>query len=529
MRKLGGIVILILALGPLQATGRYEPATGLSQLKRGFSDIICGLLSCYEQTGNPRYLEMAVHFGQIMTHPIFEPAWGKHRKYLASEQGLLRANKAFRDRLLTGGCPAPESEIRLCRRAQAYIRAVESDLVTVCKASLRLPEHCGLAEVRKNLAARQVLLKYILMEDRVLLFYVSADSAGYDFLTVGRSQAIDMINRLCEPLEDFANGRVDYLRIHFDLELASRLFNIFLRKMTERFPHADEFFIIPDHELYKLPFEALVMGFNQRPQRQDVLFSEYQAADYVIQKYRVSYFFSFSDFLRRFSGRKEYPYMLVAFGNPVLPSSECSAVSAGHAGASTIADIPSTRLEILSLEKLFAGSRGRFFLGSDFNLDNFVRYAPQARLIHVASHFFNDEVDPSRSAFMLSSPGAAANLFDARQVLALRLRAELVILSACETSEKNLMGFKLVSGMTAAIRQAGVRDLIASLWPVDEFSSQIVPLFYSEYLSDEDNASALRNAKLALFERTIAIQDGIRLSLAHPFIWANYVLYRFCR
>ena len=115
------------------------------------------------------------------------------------------------------------------------------------------------------------------------------------------------------------------------------------------------------------------------------------------------------------------------------------------------------------------------------------------------------------------------------QVLELRLRAELVTLSACESSEKKLLGFKLVSGMTAAIRQAGARNLIASLWPVDELSSQVVPLFYQEYLRGSGSAAALRSAKLALFNKTIAIRGGVRLSLAHPFLWANYVLFHFYR
>jgi len=523
MRRGRGFFFLSLALLPLLLNGE-APGGGLPQLKRDFSAIICNLLSCFEQTRERHYLEMAVHFGEMKTHPIFELAWGKRGRNSAPEQKLLRASKAFRDRFQAGACPPPESEMDLCRRAQEYIQAGDGALVTAGKASLRLPERCGLDEIQKNLDTRQVLLKYVLLEDRILLFYASAGSVGYEYLAVNRIQAVDMINRLTEPLEDFANGRVDYLRIHFDMELAHRLFNIFLKKMTERFPKADEFFIIPDQELYKLPFEALVRGFNQSSLQQDVLFSEYQAADYVIQKYRVSYFFSYADFLRRFSGRKEYPYTLAAFGNPLLPGA-----SHEGRGVSTIADIPSTRLEILSLEKLFSGSRRRIFLGADFSRENFARFAPQAKLIHVASHFFNDEADPSRSAFLLSPSGPAPALCDTKQILALRLRAELVILSACETSEKNLLGFKLVSGMTAAIRQAGVRDLIASLWPVDEFSSQIVPLFYREFLRGEDSASALRNAKLSLFAKTIAIQDGVRLSLAHPFLWANYVLYHFCR
>jgi CHAT domain-containing protein len=201
----------------------------------------------------------------------------------------------------------------------------------------------------------------------------------------------------------------------------------------------------------------------------------------------------------------------------------------GRRGVSSIADVPSTRLEVLNLEKLFAGSRRRIFLGADFNRDNFSRFAPQAKLIHLATHFFSDDEHPSRSAFLFSAAGAMRSQCDARQILELRLRAELMILSACETAGKNLLGFQLLSGMTAAIRQTGVRDLIASLWPVDEFSSQIVPLFYGEYLNGGGSARALRDAKLALFGRTMTIQDGVRLSLAHPFLWANYVLYRFYR
>jgi CHAT domain-containing protein len=364
--------------------------------------------------------------------------------------------------------------------------------------------------------------------DRILLFFVSANQAGYELLPVGRSQTVAMIQNLCEPLEDFAAGKVDYLRIHFDMELAHRLFNILLKKVADRFPQADEFVIIPDEDLYRLPFEALVTGFKDDFQQNDDLFSEYRAVEYLIQSYKVSYFFSFSDFLRRFHGPGEYPYTLAAFGHPLIdPPGQGSFVSLSN-GMNAFADIPSTRQEVLGLEKLFNGSRRRIFLGADFNRDNFSRFAPQAKLIHLATHFFSDETDPARSAFLFSSSKEGSVLCDSKQILELKLQAELVILSACESSEKNLLGFRLLSGMTAAIRQAGVRDLIASLWPVDELSSQVVPLFYQEYLRGSGSAAALRNSKLALMGRTITLPEGLRLSLAHPFLWANYVLYRFC-
>ena len=438
-----------------------------------------------------------------------------------AERALLQKIALYRDRLLRSGCPPGECEGELCRLAQEYIRACDPPAGADRDPAPGLPESCDITPIRKRLSASQLLLKYILLDDRILLFSIGSDRADYEFLPVGRVQALDMVRRLSEPLEDFASGKVDYLRIHFDLELAQRLYNIFLKNAAERHPQVDEFLIIPDGELYKLPFDALVTGFNADFQPADILFSEYQAAEYVVGKYKVSYFFSFADFLRTFSGPKEYAYALAAFGDPVVPGAE--------RGVSSIADIPSTRLEVLNLEKLFAGQRRRIFLGSEFNRDNFIRFAPKAKFIHLATHFFHDGDDPSRSAFLFSSSGASPALCEARQVRELRLGAELVILSACESSEKNLQGFQLVSGMTAAIRRAGARDLIASLWPVDEFSSQVVPLFYREYLRGGGSAAALRSAKLALFGRTIAIRDGVRLSLAHPFLWANYALYHFYR
>jgi CHAT domain-containing protein len=529
MKRVGSVWLVLFLVWPLGAAGRSPDAGGLSRLKNDISDIICGMLSCYEKTRERRFLETAVYFGEIRTHPIFGLTWGKRRQTAAAEQRLLQASALLRRQLRSGSCAPRESEQGLCRLAQEYIHAADLDLVAAKKATSDLPGACGLGQIQKSLASGQVLLKYILLEDRILLFFFSADAVGYEFLAFGRKETAAMVDRLSEPLEDFADGRVDYLRIHFDMELAHRLFNILLKRTTERFAGGDELFIIPDQELFKLPFEALVTGFNANFQQEDVLFSEYRAAEYVMQKYKVSYFFSLADFLRNFSGPRDYPYTLAAFGHPLVPGPAPASAALDQRGAGAIADVPSTRLEILSLEKLFAGAPRRIFLGADFNRENFFRFAPQAKLIHLATHFFNDEKDPSRSAFLFSDSGKTRSLCDAGQMLELRLRAELLILSACESSEKNLMGFKLLSGVTAAIRQSGVRDLIASLWPVDEFSSQIVPLFYREYLRGGGSANALRNAKLALFGKTIAIQDGVRLSLAHPFLWANYVLVHFCR
>lgn len=525
--------LLLLALPAL--AGRSADDGGLPRLRQDLAAIIEKLLACHERGTELRFLESALQVAEIRTHPFFELEWGKHPGDVRLERDLLLEAARFLARFAVNRCPGiRESDLELRRLAQKFIRSNDRSRAVNRGTGLDLSRSYGIGRLRKDLKPSQLLLKYVLLEDRALVFYIGATQAGYEFLPIGLSQIVAMVQRLADPLEAFAEGKVDYLRIHFDMDLAQRLYNVLLKKVVERFPQADELIIIPDAELFKLPFEALVRGFDDQCPQNDALFSEYEAADYVIRGFKVSYFFSLADFLRSFRVPLKYTYDLAAFGNPLVPARAPGSPSwLARGGPSRIgnsfAAIPSTRQEVLNLEKLFSGMRRRVFLGADFNRESFFRFAPQARLVHLATHFFNDSENPQRSAFLFSPVGDEPPFCNAEQILDLRLRAELVILSACETSERNLFGFKLVNGMTAAFRQSGVQGLIASLWPVDELSSRLVPLFYSRYLAGEDGATALRSAKLALFGRTIAIRNDIQLSLAHPFLWANYVLYRFCR
>lgn len=531
-RWVNGCFALFLLAMP--AAGSSARDGELPRLQKDLAAIMERLLACHERATDLRFLEAALQVAEVRTHPLFELDWGRRPGNAEVERELLLAAARSRARFDGGDCPGTrDNERQLLQLAQKFIQANDRSRGATRGTALDLSPSCDIGQLRESLASSQLLLKYVLLEDRVLVFYFGASQAGFLFLPFGRSQVVAMVQRLIDPLEAFADGKVDYLRIHFDMGLAQRLYNVLLKKVVERFPRADELIIIPDGELFKLPFEALVTGFDGHFPPSDALFSEYEAAEYLIQEFTVSYFFSLADFLRSFRAPAKYAYDLAAFGNPlVVAPSEGSpswAARGSPAIGSAFAAIPSTRQEVLGLEKLFSGKRRRIFLGADFNRENFSRFAPQARLVHLATHFFYDRKDPQRSAFLFSPAGKEPPFCDAEQIHDLRLQAELVILSACETSERNLLGFKLVSGMTAAFRRTGVRGLIASLWPVDELSSRLVPLFYRRYLGGEDGAAALRNAKLALFGKTIVIRDDIQLSLAHPFLWANYVLYRFFR
>lgn len=386
--------------------------------------------------------------------------------------------------------------------------------------------------IRQKLKPGQAIIKYTLSKDDVYAFYIEKNAVSYRKLEITNSQLVDLVRRLTEPLDDFTRGGVDYLRVHFDLPLARQLHNILLGGFKKRRRQGTgttrEIFIIPDRELFRLPFEALVTGFNRRGVQPGVVFSEYASAGYLIEDYAVSYYLSLFDILGKAekappAGAPMKKYTLSAFGGPTIR----------NAGKEFPREIPASRREILDIAAIFGKKEARIFLADLFDRKNFETFAPRSRVIHIATHFFNNIEQPQHSALVFSSPGGGGDgdppvdYYYAYDVFKLKLDADLVVLSACESSEKHLEGLQGLMGMTASFRNAGTRAMIVSMWPVDEYNSQLIPLFYRQYREGNPNTAALRAAKLQFMGQTAVLVNGLKISFSHPFLWADYILYNF--
>lgn len=495
-------------------------------------------LQRFETDRDLPFLEKALYFGEIKSAWLH---WSKtHREPVKSSYGRdRRPDEMVLIRLLGRYVFALQE-----RQGDRVFRKLDEELVLLSRHCLRsdgdvagaataLPlrmKDLNLRAIQWKLPSNGMIIRYILLPERIVPVVISDRAVEIIELPADTSGTIKLINRLTEPLDDFSRGRVDYLRIHFDLELAHRLYDILLRNVLAKFPTKTDIYLIPDKELFKLPFEALVVGFNKNALRPEVLFSEYESADYLIQSRSISYYLSLSDLQKRYVPPRTFKWKLSAFGNPVVPvGDKGNGNSYSGPNDTRIGEISSTETEILALQKFFPPGTIQIFLNGQCNERNFEAVAPDSRLIHIATHFFCDMEKPFESAFLFSSNGREFPFYHSRQIFQLRLRAELVVLSACETSESRLLEMKMVSGVTAAFRHSGVRSLMVSLWPVDEYNSQIIPVFYGEFLKNSDAGQALRLAKLTLIKKVIPLRDGIRLSFAHPFLWANYVLYHFCR
>jgi CHAT domain-containing protein len=181
-------------------------------------------------------------------------------------------------------------------------------------------------------------------------------------------------------------------------------------------------------------------------------------------------------------------------------------------------DLPQTREEVREIGKV-VGADAVLPLGKDATETAFKRQPlDQFRILHLAVHGFADTQYPERSALVLGADPKSGDdgLLQVREIIRLRLNAELTTLSACDSGVGKLQGQEGVSNLVEAFLVAGSKSVVASLWNVDDAStSALMEDFYKRLAQGEPTSSALRNAKLDLLAR-FGDQES-------PYYWAAFI------
>jgi CHAT domain-containing protein len=138
-------------------------------------------------------------------------------------------------------------------------------------------------------------------------------------------------------------------------------------------------------------------------------------------------------------------------------------------------------------------------------------------VVHFACHARADNVDPLGSGLLLSPAGSDAGLLTAAEVVSKwRLRADVVMLSACETAVGQVRRYEGMYGLARAFLFAGSRSVGASLWRVEDVSTaRLMGAFYRGYVAGVGKAEALRRAQVELLRRQ---------EYSDPYYWSAFIL-----
>ena len=174
--------------------------------------------------------------------------------------------------------------------------------------------------------------------------------------------------------------------------------------------------------------------------------------------------------------------------------------------------------EAMAVAKLYAPRNVQTYLGKTATLAQFRQSSPKFDVVHIAAHGIYDDHEPMASHMMLASASgsAPAGWLRAREIQAMQLHAELVVLSGCETGKGAFEDGEGLVGMSWATLAAGAHGSLASAWRVEANSTTAMMLaFHQNMLQGVNKSEALRRAELKVLHGK---------NTAHPFYWAAFVL-----
>jgi CHAT domain-containing protein len=181
---------------------------------------------------------------------------------------------------------------------------------------------------------------------------------------------------------------------------------------------------------------------------------------------------------------------------------------------------------VLALGRLYGAGRSRIYVGVEAREERFKQEAGGYRILHMATHGILNDTSPMYSQIVLSPPERDARedgLLESWEVMGLDLRADLVVLSACETARGRFSAGEGVIGLTWALFVAGTPGAVVSQWKVESASTtELMVEFHRLFMSRAARPWAGHHAAHALRQSALRLMRNPRHR--HPFYWAGFVV-----
>jgi CHAT domain-containing protein len=346
------------------------------------------------------------------------------------------------------------------------------------------------------------LLEYAVMNDKTYLFVLSraTDKAAVEVkvfvVPIKRSELASKVESVRQKLA------THNLLIR---ESARGAYDLLLKPAQALLRNKSRLIIVPDDVLWELPFQALVTESNH----------------YLIEQSAISYAPSLT-VLREMLAKRTGHHLegdsntsLLALGNPAL--GQATIERAQTTRDQKLVPLPEAEREVQTLAKLYGASKSEVLIGAEAREDRAKNDAGKFRVLHFATHGIVNNSSPMYSYLVLSQGDSKEDgLLEAWELLNMDLKADLVVLSACETARGRVGAGEGMIGLSWALFVAGTPTTVVSQWKVDSASTTELMLeFHRNLQGSNSKAQSLRKAMLKLLNTN---------QYKHPFYWAPFVV-----
>lgn len=372
-------------------------------------------------------------------------------------------------------------------------------------------------------------------------------------------------NSRCPALTQSAYTDVDYQAgkpLPFDLARSHALYKELLGP-AEGLIKDKSLLVVPSGPLTQLPFQVLT---SEAPESSATGAEALRRAHWLIRDHALTVLPSASSLktLRRQAKPSDASLPMIGFGNPLLNGSaedadraktaisnttcpvkvaSVSGVSRGvpiptGGGPAEIAaqlrgapPLPETADELCAVAKALGASPSDIYLGSRATIPELIRLNGEGlltayRIVHFATHgAVSGEITGRAEPGLIMTPPDIAmadndGYLSVSKIADLKLDADWVILSACNTAAGGYEGAEALSGLARAFFYAGARALLVSHWSVNsDVTVKLITGAMTHLATDKTmgRAEAMRQSMLALVEKGT-------LQEAHPAFWAPFVV-----
>jgi CHAT domain-containing protein len=422
----------------------------------------------------------------------------------------------------------------LLRKLSRLRREREEITAEIRKASPRLsalrePQPLDLAAARNALDPGTLALSYSVGENRTALFAVTREGGlRVKVLPIGEKRLRRDVERFLEQVRQPAGSQTA------PSDLARSLYHDLIGPVAGLVRRSERVLILPDGPLYRLPFGALVRDTGGHRQ----FLAEWKPLHTALSLTVYGALRASRGEPARTAAAK--PAQLVAFGDPRYPKELTAtgdparrALGPGLRSFNWAA-LPYSRREVERIAEDYP--EAHLYLGEEATEEHAKAVSRDARVLHFATHGYLDDRTPLDSALVLTIPeGLTADrdngLLQVWEIFeSVRLDADLVVLSACESALGRELGGEGLIGLTRAFQYAGARTVVASLWDVtDQVTAELMARFHRHYAAGLAKDEALRQAQIELIRHPVRITTAqgqmVETDASAPFFWAAFQVF----
>jgi len=353
------------------------------------------------------------------------------------------------------------------------------------------------------------LLEYVVTDDKLYLFAITkaAEKAEAEIKVYTLGIKRDELARQTEAFRRQLASRDLGFRAS-----ATKLYDLLLKPAAAQLQGKTNLIIAPDDTLWDLPFQALLAGANR----------------FLIEDAAIAYTPSLTA-LREMTRRHKNQSAdgasttLLALGNPLVEKETVNRAALTLRNGK-LDPLPEAEQEVKALGRLYGVSQSKVYIGTEAREDRIKREAGQARILHFAAHGMLNNASPMYSHLALAQGGAGEDgLLEAWELMQLDLKADLAVLSACETARGRIGAGEGMIGLSWAMFIAGVPSIVVSQWKVESAGTRDLMVNFHRALISQPEAGKAKMTKTEAL-RQAALKLMKNAETHHPFYWAGFVL-----